>query len=109
MSQTSLRTLLAWPPKSGVEPFGTGVRAPRTGPSSRSLASILTIFDHTTEQPLLPTLIHIFGIEICRFMHVYGGSEEDLARVSVLCKANALGHPAAQVAQKLSVEEVLAA
>jgi acetyl-CoA C-acetyltransferase len=42
-------------------------------------------------------------------MHVYGGSEEDLARVSVLCKANALGHPAAQVAQKLSVEEVLAA
>ena len=71
--------------------------------------AFITIFDHTTEQALMPTLIHIFGIEMCRFMHVYGYTPEDLARVSVLCKGNALGHPAAQIAMETTVKEVLAA
>lgn len=71
--------------------------------------AFITIFDHTTEQPLFPTLIHIFGIEMRRFMHVYGYTEADLARVSVLCKKNALDHPAAQIAKECTVEEVLAA
>jgi acetyl-CoA C-acetyltransferase len=71
--------------------------------------AFITIFDHTTEQALMPTLIHIFGIEMCRFMHIYGYTPEDLARVSVLCKGNALGHPAAQIAMDTTVEEVLAA
>jgi acetyl-CoA C-acetyltransferase len=71
--------------------------------------AFITIFDHTTEQPLFPTLIHIFGIEMRRFMHVYGYTEADLARVSVLCKRNALDHPAAQIAKECTVEEVLAA
>ena len=34
--------------------------------------AFLTIFDHTTEQPLKLTLIHIFAIEMARFMSVYG-------------------------------------
>ena len=41
--------------------------------------AFLTIFDHTTEQPLELTLLHIFGIEMCRFMHEYGYTEEELA------------------------------
>jgi len=69
--------------------------------------AFITIFDHTTEQPLDLTLIHIFGIEMARFMHVYGYSERDLAEISVLCKGNALHHPAAQVAEKITVEDVL--
>jgi acetyl-CoA C-acetyltransferase len=69
--------------------------------------AFLTIFDHTTEQPLELTLIHIFSIEMCRFMHTYGYTEEQLAEVSVLCKKNALDHPAAQIAKKITVEDVM--
>ncbi len=69
--------------------------------------AFLTIFDHTTEQPLELTLIHIFGIEMSRFMHVYGYTEEELALVSVLAKKNALDHPAAQLGAKLTVQDVM--
>ncbi len=69
--------------------------------------AFLTIFDHTTEQPLELTLLHIFGIEMCRFMHEYGYTEEELAQISVLCKGNALDHPAAQVAEKITVQDVM--
>ena len=69
--------------------------------------AFITIFDHTTEQPLDLTLIHIFGMEMARFMHVYGYSEEELARISVLCKGNAVDHPAAQIAERITVEDVM--
>ncbi|MBM4320870.1 MAG: thiolase domain-containing protein, partial [Deltaproteobacteria bacterium] len=69
--------------------------------------AFITIFDRTTEQALELTLIHIFALEMCRFMHIYGYSEEDIARISVLCKKNALDHPAAQIAQAITVEDVM--
>ena len=69
--------------------------------------AFLTIFDHTTEQPLKLTLIHIFAIEMCRFMHTYGYKEEEMALVSVQNKFNALDHPAAQIAQEITVDDVM--
>ncbi|MFH1538385.1 MAG: thiolase domain-containing protein, partial [bacterium] len=45
--------------------------------------AFLTIFDHTTEQPLMPTLIWIFAIEMNRYMHTYGITKEEIAHVSV--------------------------
>jgi acetyl-CoA C-acetyltransferase len=69
--------------------------------------AFLTIFDHTTEQPLELTLIHIFALEMARFMHVYGYTEEEIARVSVSHKRNALDHPAAQVAERITVDDVM--
>lgn len=69
--------------------------------------AFLTIFDHTTEQPLELTLIHIFSIEMNRFMHTYGYTEEDIAQISVNNKLNALDHPAAQIAQKITVKDVM--
>jgi acetyl-CoA C-acetyltransferase len=69
--------------------------------------AFLTIFDHTTEQPLKPTLIWIFALEMQRYMHENGISKRDIAAVSVQNKANALDHPAAQVAEKLTVDDVL--
>ncbi len=69
--------------------------------------AFITIFDHTTEQPLELTLIHIFAIEMCRFMHTYGYTEEEIAQISVLCKKNALDHPAAQIAQRITVKDVM--
>jgi len=69
--------------------------------------AFLTIFDHTTEQPLYPTLIWIFAMEMNRYMNTYGIPKELIAKVSVKNKGNALDHPAAQVAEKITVEDVL--
>ncbi len=69
--------------------------------------AFLTIFDHTTEQPLLLTLIHIFALEMARMMHVYGYTEEEIAWVTVNNKLNAMDHPAAQIAKKITVQDVM--
>ena len=69
--------------------------------------AFITIFDRVTEQPLELTLIHIFALEMARFMHVYGYSERDLAEVSAMIKRNALNHPAAQVAVDINADDVL--
>lgn len=69
--------------------------------------AFLTIFDHTTEQPLYPTLIWIFALEMHRYMSTYGISKRDIALVSVKNKKNAIDHPSAQIAQEITVEDVL--
>ncbi len=69
--------------------------------------AFLTIFDHTTEQPLKPNLIWIFALEMNRYMHKHGITKEEIARVSVQNKKNALDHPCAQVAMDITVEDVL--
>ncbi len=66
-----------------------------------------TIFDHTTEQPLNPTLIWIFALEMNRYMQRYGLTKRDIAGVSVKNKGNALDHPAAQIPERITVEDVL--
>jgi acetyl-CoA C-acetyltransferase len=69
--------------------------------------AFLTIFDHTTEQPLMPTLIWIFALEMHRYMETYGITKADIAQVSVKNKKNAMDHPSAQIPQKITVEDVL--
>jgi acetyl-CoA C-acetyltransferase len=69
--------------------------------------AFLTIFDHTTEQPLKPTLIWIFALEMRRYMEAYGLKGEDIARVAVKNKANALDHPSAQIPEKITIEDVM--
>lgn len=66
-----------------------------------------TIFDHTLEQPLNPTLIWIFALEMNRYMNTYGLTKRDIAPVSVKNKRNALDHPAAQIPENITVEDVL--
>ena len=69
--------------------------------------AFLTIFDHTTEQPLMPTLLWIFAIEMNRFMNAHGYTKEDIAHVAVKNKKNALDHPAAQLGAEITVQDVL--
>jgi acetyl-CoA C-acetyltransferase len=69
--------------------------------------AFLTIFDHTTEQPLMPTLIWIFALEMHRYMQTYGITKEEIAQVSVKNKKNALDHPSAQVAEEITVQDVM--
>lgn len=71
-------------------------------------AAFLTIFDNITEQPLKPNLLWIFALEQNRYMQTYGITLEEIARVSVKNKGNALDHPAAQLGAELTVEDVLA-
>ncbi len=75
--------------------------------SPHPAGAFITIFDRVTEQPLELTLIHIFALEMARFMQVYGYSERDLAEVSAMIKRNALHHPAAQIAMDISADDVL--
>jgi acetyl-CoA C-acetyltransferase len=69
--------------------------------------AFLTIFDNITERPLGPNLVWIFALEMNRYMHVYNISKEQIGLVSVKNKRNALDHPCAQLAQKITVEDVL--
>ena len=66
-----------------------------------------SIFDHTTERPLGVTLLWIFALEMRRYMHVHSVKEEEIALVAVKNKANALDHPCAQIAKKITVEDVM--
>ncbi|MDA4135876.1 MAG: thiolase domain-containing protein [Thaumarchaeota archaeon] len=66
-----------------------------------------SIFDHTTERPLGVTLLWIFALEMRRYMHAYDVKEEDIALVAVKNKMNALDHPCAQLAKKITVEDVM--
>jgi acetyl-CoA C-acetyltransferase len=70
--------------------------------------AFLTIFDNMIERPLGPNLIWIFALEMNRYMHRHNIRKEDIARVAVKNKRNALDHPCAQLGQSLSVEDVLA-
>jgi len=71
-------------------------------------AAFITIFDPVTEQPLKPNLLWIFALEQNRYMATYGITIEEIARVSVKNKRNALNHPAAQLGADLTVKDVLA-
>lgn len=65
------------------------------------------IWDPILERPLGPNLIWIFALEMRRYMHSCGVSKEEIALVSVKNKRNALGHPCAQAAGEITVEDVL--
>lgn len=65
------------------------------------------IWDPILEKPLGPNLIWIFALEMHAYMHRYNVKKEDIALVSVKNKRNALDHPCAQVAEKITVEDVL--
>lgn len=70
-------------------------------------AAFITIFDHTTERPLKPNLLWIFALEMNRYMTAYGIKKKDIALVAVKNKKNALNHPCAQLAQEITVQDVL--
>jgi acetyl-CoA C-acetyltransferase len=71
-------------------------------------AAFLTIFDHTTERPLEPNLLWIFALEMNRYMHTYGISKADIARLAVQNKRNAADHPCALLGEaEITVEDVL--
>ncbi len=69
--------------------------------------AFLTIFDNMIERPLSPNLIWIFALEMQRYMQTYKIPKEQIAQVAVKNKRNALDHPSAQIAQKVTLQDVL--
>jgi acetyl-CoA C-acetyltransferase len=66
-----------------------------------------SIFDQVLERPLGVNLVWIFALEMRRYMHKYGIKEEDIARVAVKNKGNALDHPCAQLGARITVDDVM--
>jgi acetyl-CoA C-acetyltransferase len=70
--------------------------------------AFLTIFDHTTERPLLPNLLWIFALEMNAYMNRYGLDKRDIATVAVKNKRNAADHPAALLGDPdITVDDIL--
>ena len=66
------------------------------------------IWDPVLDRPLHPNLVWLFAMEMNRYMTVHNIKKEDIARVAVKNKRNAVGHPCAQLADpNITVEDVL--
>src|SRR5256712_3834293 len=66
------------------------------------------IWDPILDRPLKPNLVWIFAMEMNRYMTVYGVKKEDIARVAVKNKRNAVGHPCAQLPDaNITLEDVM--
>lgn len=66
------------------------------------------IWDPVLDRPLHPNLVWLFAMEMNRYMTRHGIKKEDIARVAVKNKRNAVGHPCAQLADpNITVEDVL--
>src|SRR3989304_6848400 len=66
-----------------------------------------SIFDQILGRPLGVTLLWIFSLEMRRYMHKYGITEEDIAHVAVKNKGNAVDHPCAQLGARITVDDVM--
>jgi acetyl-CoA C-acetyltransferase len=66
------------------------------------------IWDPVIDRPLNPNLVWLFAMEMNRYMTVHNIKKEDIARVAVKNKRNAVGHPCAQLADpNITVDDVL--
>ncbi len=70
-------------------------------------SAFINIFDNFLERPLGPNLLWIFSLEMHRYMATYGLKLEDIAKVSVKNKKNAMAHPSAQVSGEITVQDVM--
>jgi len=66
------------------------------------------IWDPVIDRPLNPNLVWLFAMEMNRYMTVHNIKKEDIARVAVKNKRNAVGHPCAQLADpNITIDDVL--
>jgi acetyl-CoA C-acetyltransferase len=97
-----------WHVASGLFDVVLAVAEEKMSPAMPHPQSVFAhIWDPIIERPIGPNLIWIFALEMHRYMYKYNIKKEDIARVSVKNKRNALDHPAAQLGAKITVEDVL--
>jgi acetyl-CoA acetyltransferase len=59
------------------------------------------------EIPYSPTIVASYALFAQRYMHEYGTTAEQLARIAVTCRANAAKNPNARYRDRISVQDVL--
>lgn len=65
------------------------------------------MWDPVYEQDFGLNAINMCAFQAVRHMHMYGTTEEQMARVAVRCRRNALNNPYAHLKGNITVEEVL--
>lgn len=83
------------------------VGAERTAESGDAQQIFNKIWDPMYERDLPMTTISMIAMSAGRYMHRYGATERDFARVSVKSHANGAKNPNAHIRREVTVEEVL--
>jgi acetyl-CoA C-acetyltransferase len=82
--------------------------ADKVGECGDSQTVLNKIWDPTYERPLPLGTITMLAMSAVRYMHLYGATEEDFARVTVKNRAQAALNPNAHLRTPTTVEEVMA-
>jgi acetyl-CoA C-acetyltransferase len=93
---------------SGLYDVVLAVASQRVGESLEAQLVLNTAVDPVYERGFGAGAITIGAIQACRHMHLYGTTEEDLARISVRNHENAVNNPYAHLRLKFRVEDALA-
>ena len=82
--------------------------ADKVGECGDSQTVLNKIWDPTYERPLPLGTISMLAMSAVRYMHKYGMTEEDMARVTVKSRQHAARNPNAHLRKEVTIEEVLA-
>jgi acetyl-CoA C-acetyltransferase len=83
------------------------VGADRVAESGDAQQIFNKIWDPIYERDLAHTTISLIAMSASRYMHLYGMTERQMARVSVKCHANAVKNEHAHIRREVTIEEVL--
>jgi acetyl-CoA C-acetyltransferase len=82
--------------------------ADKVGECGDSQTVLNKIWDPTYERPLPLGTINMLAMSAVRYMHFYGMTEEDMARVTVKNRKHASLNPRAHLRKEVTIEEVMA-
>jgi acetyl-CoA C-acetyltransferase len=83
------------------------VGADRVAESGDAQQIFNKIWDPLLERDMAQTTISLIAMSACRYMHLYGMTERQMARVSVKAHANAMKNPFAHIRREVTIDEVL--
>jgi acetyl-CoA C-acetyltransferase len=94
---------------SGLYDVVLAVASQRVGETLEAQMVLNTAVDPIYERGFGAGAITVAAIQACSHMHAYGTTEEDMARVAVRNRQNALNNPYAHLRLKWSVQDAMAA
>lgn len=74
---------------------------------SDTTGAIITAFDPTWERPAFAGAVAGVALEASMYMHTYGATERDAARVSVRDRKHAINNPYAHLRKEITTDDVL--
>ena len=74
---------------------------------SDTTGAIITAFDPIWDRPVFAGAVAGLAVEATRYMHDYGATQEDAARVTVRDRKHALKNPNAHLQAEITIEDVM--